>query len=63
MEEIQKTNLLQSLSEILNMYSRENESNTADFVLAEYLMDCLQAYEKAVNWRDNLKNRTNITSN
>lgn len=42
-EEIRKT---------LNIASRENESDTPAFILAEYLMDCLEAFEKANNRRD-----------
>ena len=29
---------------IINKYSLENESNTPDFILAEYLMKCLEAH-------------------
>lgn len=36
------------LADLLNKYSRENASNTPDFLLAEYLMDCLRAYERVV---------------
>ena len=32
----------------INRASRENASGTPDFILAEYLMDCLTAYEKAL---------------
>ena len=31
----------------INRYSRENASNTPDFILAEYLMACLVAFESA----------------
>ena len=31
----------------INRVSRENKSNTPDFILAEYLTDCLSAFEKA----------------
>jgi hypothetical protein len=33
----------------INRASRENASNTPDFILAEYLTDCLMAYERAHN--------------
>ncbi len=36
----------------LNRRSAENESNTPDFILAEYLMDCLSAFDKATKRRD-----------
>lgn len=35
----------------INKNSAENGSNTPDFVLAEYLMDCLTAFDKAVRQR------------
>lgn len=47
-------NLKTKLSGLLNEFSMENTSNTQDFVLAEYMLDCLRAYEKAVNYRDRL---------
>lgn len=36
------------LAEVINRHSRENWSNTPDFVLADYLYRCLRAYEIAV---------------
>lgn len=46
--------LKKELSALINSFSLENSSNTPDFILAEYLMDCLFAYEKAIkanrNW-------------
>ena len=32
----------------INRACRENVSGTPDFILAEYLIDCLTAYEKAL---------------
>jgi len=40
------------LSELLNRYSKENDSNTPDCVLAQYLGDCLRAFNLAVNTRE-----------
>ena len=39
------------LAELINYESMENESNTPDFILAEYMADCLEAFDKAVNRR------------
>jgi hypothetical protein len=39
------------LKGLLNRYSIENESNTPDFILADYLYDCLRAFERAANTR------------
>ena len=39
--------LEQELADLLNRHSVENESNTPDFILAEFLTDCLDAWGKA----------------
>jgi len=31
---------------VINRHSLEKRSNTPDFILAEYLMDCLDTYKK-----------------
>jgi len=41
-----------TIEEAINLVSRENESNTPDWVLAQYLMDCLKAFEIATKARD-----------
>ncbi len=38
----------QALSALLNSHSKEKPSNTRDFILAEYLNACLDAYNQAV---------------
>lgn len=43
--------LKEEIQAAINRASRENESDTPDYILAEYLMDCLAAYEKAANRR------------
>lgn len=35
------------LEQLLNKHSKDNECNTPDFILAEYLSDCLNAFNKA----------------
>ncbi len=35
----------------INRASREDRSNTPDYILAEYLVRCLDAFEKATNQR------------
>lgn len=37
---------------LINKCSIENESDTPDFILAQYLQDCLDVWEKAVRSRD-----------
>ena len=41
----------QKLEDIINGHSKENGSDTPDFILAEYLTDCLDAFDKAVTRR------------
>jgi hypothetical protein len=43
---------LSELEHVINKYSVENQSNTPDFLLAEYLRGCLDAYNQAVLARD-----------
>ena len=55
-KEEEKT-LSNELSNLLNRYSRENDSNTPDFILANYMMMCLRAGEYLVNMREQWKNK------
>lgn len=41
------------LTSLLNKYSKENESNTPDFLLASYLIRCLDAFNSITNSREN----------
>lgn len=43
--------LRNELSSLLNRASRENQSNTADFILSEYMIGCLEAFERATQKR------------
>ena len=47
-----KQKLLNEISAIINKNSTENESNTPDFILAQFLMKTLRAFNKATNQRD-----------
>jgi hypothetical protein len=40
------------LQELINRNSKENGSNTPDYILAEYLENCLAAFDRAVNLRE-----------
>ncbi len=44
--------LAQSLAEALNRHSAENGSNTPDFILADFLRDCLTAFNVAQTRRN-----------
>jgi len=39
------------IAEVINRHSEESGSNTPDFILARYLSDCLESYNRAVKWR------------
>ena len=41
------------LRDLLNTHSAENTSNTPDFILAQYMMSCLGAFDTAVQQREN----------
>ncbi len=49
---MEKANLEKELEGLINSESRENDSNTPDFILAEYMMKCLDAFELASNRRE-----------
>ncbi len=44
--------LAEEFRSLLNRFSREEDSNTPDFILAEYLINCLDAFEIASNRRE-----------
>jgi len=44
--------LRRKIESAINQMSAENGSNTPDFILAEYLTDCLAAFDKATMARD-----------
>lgn len=48
--------LREKIEEAIHLTSAENESNTPDFILAEFLMDCLEAFDRATKARESLYN-------
>lgn len=46
------SNLCAEIQSAINRCSAENGSNTPDFILAEYLVACLEAYNHAVRMRE-----------
>ena len=54
MKEERENEFKKELAALINKYSLENGSDTPDYILADYFLDCLKAYEKAsvniVNW-------------
>jgi len=47
-----KTDLEKNLAYVLNIFSQENESNTPDFILANYLIGCLKIFNETTNSRE-----------
>lgn len=45
------------LQELINKHCLENESDSPDFILAEYMLDTLDAYTDAVKKRENWHGR------
>jgi hypothetical protein len=48
----ERPKLDKALASLLNSYSAENGSNTPDFILAEYMLSCLRAFERASRDRE-----------
>ena len=46
------SNFLNELSSLINRYSKENGSDTPDFILAEYLQGCLENFDRIVRSRE-----------
>ena len=44
--------LAHALAVTLNQFSAENDSNTPDFILAQYLLGCLAAWNQGVQQRE-----------
>lgn len=48
---------LDELSALLNKHSLESWSNTPDFVLAQYLCQCLETFNNSIRWRERARGR------
>lgn len=44
-------NFKDELAKLINRFSKENECNTPDFILAKYLCACMESFNAAVNRR------------
>ena len=44
--------IVEQFRAVINRNRLENGSDTPDFILAEFLAECLEAFNKAVNERD-----------
>jgi hypothetical protein len=52
-----QSKLRKEIEQAINKYSLESGSNTPDFILAEYLTDCLRIFDKAINKREEWYNK------
>lgn len=43
-----RLSVIKDFADVINRHSLENGSNTPDFILAEYLVNCLESYNYAV---------------
>lgn len=50
-EEEEAPDLTEALRKLLNTYSAEDNSGTPDYILADYLMTCLEAFDVALRQR------------
>lgn len=59
MEEEKRIQLINDFTIAINKANVENDSNTPDFILANYLIDCLEIFNKTYNNRENWYNYLN----
>ena len=52
MEQEKKIQLIQDFATAINKVSAENGSNTPDFILANYLVMCLENFDHITNMRN-----------
>lgn len=52
MPEPKEPTFVQELEHLINKHSQENPSGTPEFILAEYMLSCLDAFNKAVQDRE-----------
>lgn len=55
------TEFRDELTTLINKHSRENRSNTPDYLLAEFLVDALNAFDKVVTMREVWYGRDSVT--
>lgn len=53
---LKQPTLKDELAAILNKYSAEGRSNTPDFILAQFLIGCLNSFDRATNLRSDWYN-------
>lgn len=63
-EKVEFPDFRRALTALINSYSKENGSDTPDFILAEYLIGCLfdEATRMREDWYQNDPTRTNFNA-
>ncbi len=56
------TEFEKELESLLNRFSQENDSNTPDFILARYLVNCLFAWKEGITQREKWYGRTDVVT-
>ncbi len=51
MDDDTRSELRNGFAGVINQHSGENGSNTPDFLLADYLVDCMEAFERVLHAR------------
>ena len=51
-QKVQPINFIEELQSLINEHSLEQYSGTPDFILAQYLYDCLRAFNNALQTRE-----------
>jgi hypothetical protein len=54
---------VKELEILINKYSKEGVSSTPDFILASYLNDCMNAYNKATVWKEKWYSTDGVPAN
>jgi len=52
------SNFKKEITNLINRYSKENGSDTPDYILADYLVSCLETFDKAISARDSWYGKT-----
>lgn len=58
-----ETSFYRELTSLLNRYCKENKSNTPDFILSSYMINCLRTFNHAINEREKFYGRENNANN
>jgi len=56
-EEDKDSKFYLELTSLINRYSKENGSDTPDYILADYLIGCLKNFNSTVNLRETFYGR------